>query len=527
MSAAAAHAARQKNKARKEKKEAAGDKSPSKWSFRSSPPKVGPDDGEQDVVYSSCFPSLEVERPAPWPSLRYFQPENKYIYEHVYVQVFVAILIMGNFGVNIAEAQIGTNGYAKEGDSGRGTYEDTGGHKYTTYDGTNIYMKRRKGSHLTETMYIFSAFEEFFFWAFLIELGMNYYRYADYRLNLFWKDGWNCFDSFIVGVTVLFKMPFELPVYLKYLRLLRAFRVFRLFKRVKSLNKIIVSLGKAVPGVSNAFLILLLVMAIYAILGVELFSQLPCGINSRDGPNSCTSMNGWMAEGYHLYGLQDSTCTGTDNDGGTCAFFGAGNNWDKTDANCPDECSYYADGWGRDGRFKWGGDVGLAGVDRPAEAPPPLMCSKEAAPGYGIVKECRIQYHYGQEYWGNFMKSLYTLFQVLTGESWSEAVARPLLEWSPVPVSIYFVSFMLLNGIVLINVVVAVLLEKMVDDEADEVPEEDEPVTEEGGAPYAADGFVESEGQGLKHRMRLKSMDYRLEAIQKQLDVLVSTKVSE
>ena len=87
------------------------------------------------------------------------------------------------------------------------------------------------------------------------------------------------------------------------------------------------------------------------------------------------------------------------------------------------------------------------------------MCSKEGAPGYGIVKECRIQYHYGQEYWGNFMKSLYTLFQVLTGESWSEAVARPLLEWSPVPTAIYFVSFMLLNGIVLINVVVAVLLE--------------------------------------------------------------------
>ena len=55
------------------------------------------------------------------------------------------------------------------------------------------------------------------------------------------------------------------------------------------------------------------------------------------------------------------------------------------------------------------------------------MCSKEGAPGYGIVKECRIQYHYGQEYWGNFMKSLYTLFQVLTGESWSEAVARPIL----------------------------------------------------------------------------------------------------
>ena len=98
----------------------------------------------------------------------------------------------------------------------------------------------------------------FFFLGFLIELSMNYYR----------KDGWNCFDSFIVGVTILFKMPFELPVYLKYLRQGATLGVFRLFKRIKSLNKIIVSL-RAV-GVSNAFLILLLVMAIYAILGVEL-----------------------------------------------------------------------------------------------------------------------------------------------------------------------------------------------------------------------------------------------------------------
>ena len=34
-------------------------------------------------------------------------------------------------------------------------------------------------------------------------------------------------------------------------------------------------------------------------------------------------------------------------------------------------------------------------------------------------------FHFGQEYFGTFSRSLYTLFQVLTGESWSEAVARP------------------------------------------------------------------------------------------------------
>merc|ERR1719352_31854 len=31
-------------------------------------------------------------------------------------------------------------------------------------------------------------------------------------------------------------------------------------------------------------------------------------------------------------------------------------------------------------------------------------------------------FYYGQEYYGTFFRALYTLFQVLTGESWSEAV---------------------------------------------------------------------------------------------------------
>ena len=63
MSAAAAHAARQKNKAKKEA--AAKENSPSKWSFRSTkvedePKEVGTD-GDENVEYSRCFPTLEVE----------------------------------------------------------------------------------------------------------------------------------------------------------------------------------------------------------------------------------------------------------------------------------------------------------------------------------------------------------------------------------------------------------------------------------------------------------------------------------
>jgi len=83
---------------------------------------------------------------------------------------------------------------------------------------------------------------------------------------------------------------------------------------------------------------------------------------------------------------------------------------------------------------------------------------------------------YGDEYYGTFFRSLFTLFQVLTGESWSEAVARPLIM-SDGSISyiatIYHVCFILFCGIVLVNVVVAVLLEKMMEGSSDEGEMED------------------------------------------------------
>jgi hypothetical protein len=60
--------------------------------------------------------------------------------------------------------------------------------------------------------------------------------------------------------------------------------------------------------------------------------------------------------------------------------------------------------------------------------------------------------------------------QVLTGESWSEAIARPLLfglqeDGNPLVVGLFFTSFIILHQIVLVNVVVAVLLDKIVSHE--------------------------------------------------------------
>merc|ERR1712137_689183 len=80
-------------------------------------------------------------------------------------------------------------------------------------------------------------------------------------------------------------------------------------------------------------------------------------------------------------------------------------------------------------------------------------------------------YVLGIEYYGDFMRALYALFQVMTGESWSEAFVRPLIfglyKNNATTAGVFFVSFIILTQIVLINVVVAVLLENFVTSDPD------------------------------------------------------------
>lgn len=95
-------------------------------------------------------------------------------------------------------------------------------------------------------------------------------------------------------------------------------------------------------------------------------------------------------------------------------------------------------------------------------------------PGYKTVR----QFCAGEEYFGSFSRSIYTFFQVLTGESWSEMVARPVIWFYhddailAVGAALFFVSFILVTQFVLINVVVAVLLDKMTSSEEAEEAEE-------------------------------------------------------
>ena len=69
-----------------------------------------------------------------------------------------------------------------------------------------------------------------------------------------------------------------------------------------------------------------------------------------------------------------------------------------------------------------------------------------------------------EEYFGNFSRALFTMFQVLTGDSWASGVSRSLFQDDQfeAKVAIFFISYILVAGVMLFNVVIAVLLDEFV-----------------------------------------------------------------
>jgi len=122
---------------------------------------------------------------------------------------------------------------------------------------------------------------------------------------------------------------------------------------------------------------------------------------------------------------------------------------------------------------------------------------------------------YGFNYFGTFGKSLFTIFQCVTEESWVEAVARPLLNSNSPTTStgaaVFFVLNNLLNAVILMNVVVAVLLEKMIPNDEDEKAEEPN-----GDDDDAVDLVVEE--RGPNKRERIEAAVESVAKLQKQVD---------
>jgi Na+-transporting methylmalonyl-CoA/oxaloacetate decarboxylase gamma subunit len=148
-------------------------------------------------------------------------------------------------------------------------------------------------------------------------------------------------------------------------------------------------------------------------------------------------------------------------------------------------------------------------------------CDAEGFEGPATMVTARAKC-WGFDYYGTFTRALYTMFQVLTGDSWSEAGARPALDyyidrkdWVYVVITyIFFYSFVIVNAFVLLNVVVAVLMDGMANSDTSS-EEEDKPEAEAEKADEKADDKDPS--SSMVSRSELADLLHGIADIQKQL----------
>ena len=82
------------------------------------------------------------------------------------------------------------------------------------------------------------------------------------------------------------------------------------------------------------------------------------------------------------------------------------------------------------------------------------------------------------EQWGNLARSLFSLFQIMTLESWSSGIARPMMEVYPW-IWVYFVPFILVSSFMVLNLFIAIIVTATQSIHADEEEEQRQEVLSE------------------------------------------------
>lgn len=112
-----------------------------------------------------------------------------------------------------------------------------------------------------------TTFQDICLYIFVAEIVAKYY-YRDSNREFF-TNGWNIFDSIIIGSAFIPAISSIATV----LRILRVFRVLRLIDRIKELKLITTVLVKSFKSMFYVGLLMTIFFYIYAIIGVELFGK--------------------------------------------------------------------------------------------------------------------------------------------------------------------------------------------------------------------------------------------------------------
>lgn len=108
------------------------------------------------------------------------------------------------------------------------------------------------------------------------------------------------------------------------------------------------------------------------------------------------------------------------------------------------------------------------------------------------------------KYFGDMSKAIFTLFQIMTLESWSSAIARPVMDGVPFA-GVYFITFILIATYTTLNIFIAIVVNTMNEVSLKDLKEEEEHIKD----------FVSEENRKLQ---------VQLSQIQSQLDRLSSEK---
>jgi voltage-gated sodium channel len=98
------------------------------------------------------------------------------------------------------------------------------------------------------------------------------------------------------------------------------------------------------------------------------------------------------------------------------------------------------------------------------------------------------------DWFGHLGRSLYTLFQVMTLESWSMGIARPVMEESPFA-WVFFITFILFATFTMLNLFIAIIVNAM------------QTFTE--SEHKATEALVENVGQSMEHELHAEVQSLR------------------
>lgn len=104
------------------------------------------------------------------------------------------------------------------------------------------------------------------------------------------------------------------------------------------------------------------------------------------------------------------------------------------------------------------------------------------------------------KYFGDLGTTFFTLFQIMTLESWSSAIARPIMDGVPFA-GIYFISFILIATYTTLNIFIAIVVNTMNEVSLKDLQAEEEHIKD----------FVRDENEKL--RTQLSSLESKIELL--------------